>query len=285
MTTGEYPGGVPEEFLIPPAAFASAVEFPEWRDVAVPAGLALLSCAGGAVIDDLDGDHDLDVVVSDWNPRGQLRIYRNNGRGQFADATEESGVAGITGGLNLVHADYDNDGDADLLVLRGAWLGPHGRYPNSLLQNDGQGRFRHVTFADVDADGDLDLFVETGGANAGDAFRNVLFQNPGFGNHWLGVKLIGTRSNRFAIGARIRADFSENGRRRSVYRWVGSGGSFGGNPLRQHLGLGPATEVDVLEVVWPTTGRTQTFSQVPAGQIIQITEGESDYRTITPPPR
>ncbi|NIS03213.1 MAG: CRTAC1 family protein, partial [Gemmatimonadetes bacterium] len=71
-----------------------------------------------------------------------------------------------------------------------------------------------------------------------DAFANALFRNPGgFGHHWIKLRLLGTRSNRSAIGARIRVDVTEDGTSRSIYRWVGSGGSFGGNPLRQEIGL------------------------------------------------
>ena len=80
----------------------------------------------------------LDLVVSDWSPGGQLRYFRNNGDGTFSDRTAAAGLTGLLGGLNLAQADYDNDGDIDILVLRGAWLEDAGRgYPNSLLRNDG----------------------------------------------------------------------------------------------------------------------------------------------------
>jgi len=130
-----------------------------------------------------------------------------------------------------------------------------------------------VAFADLDFDGDLDIFCQMGGAFRSDKFHNALFENPGFGNHWLAVRLEGRKSNRSAMGARIRADIIEDGAKRSVYRWVGSGGSFGANPLRQHLGLGHATKIELLEVFWPTTGKTQVFRDIPLDRYLEIVEG------------
>jgi hypothetical protein len=119
-----------------------------------------------------------------------------------------------------------------------------------------------------------------GGAYPGDRFGNALYRNPGLGNHWITISLVGVRSNRSAIGARIRAEIVDGGTTRSVYRHVNSGGSFGANPLRQTLGLGRATRVEKLEVFWPTTGLTQTFTAVPADRFIRITENEPAYETV-----
>jgi hypothetical protein len=135
-----------------------------------------------------------------------------------------------------------------------------------------------TVFADLDNDGDQDVFMQLGGAFPGDAFGDVLFENPGFGNHWLRVKLVGEQSNRSAIGARIRAEIVDGDVHRSVYKWVNSGGHFGGNPLEQHLGLGTAERVEVLEIFWPTTNETQRFENVRADQHIEIHEGQSAIR-------
>jgi hypothetical protein len=135
-----------------------------------------------------------------------------------------------------------------------------------------------VAFADFDQDGDLDIFAQMGGAFRADQFRNALFENPGVGNRWLAVRLEGRRSVRCALGARIRAEIVEDGKRRSVYRTVGSGGGFGANPLRQHLGLGKATRVETLEVLWPATGKTQVFKDLPADRLVEIVEGDDTPR-------
>jgi hypothetical protein len=137
-----------------------------------------------------------------------------------------------------------------------------------------------VVFADFDHDGDQEIFEEMGGAFPGDKAHNVFYENPGFGNHWLTIRLVGVRSNRSAIGARIRAEIVEDGSRRSVYKHVNSGGSFGANPLRQTIGLGKATVVDTLEVFWPTTGETQTFRNVSINQGIEIVEGRASYSPL-----
>jgi len=181
MTLGQYPDSVAPAWRLPVESFKSVADFPRFRDAAPGARLATPSLAGGVVVEDLDGDGLLDVMVSGWGAREQLRIYRNRGDGAFEDRTDDSGLVGITGGLNLVHADYDNDGDADVLVLRGGWMGEAGRQPNSLLRNRGDGWFEDVTeasgllsfhptqtagWADYDLDGDLDLFIgnETSGS-------------------------------------------------------------------------------------------------------------------------
>ena len=527
MTLGEYPEEVPESFRIPTQAFETEIEFPRFRNVAQKLGLSTFNLSGGVVIDDLDGDEYLDILTSTWDTSGEMHFFHNKGDGSFADRSKEANLGGIYGGLNMVQSDHDNDGDLDVLVLRGAWAAAEGRHPNSLLENDGKGRFVDVTFdaglgevhyptqtaawadydndgdvdlyignettpelqapcqlfrnngdgtftdvasaagvvnmnftkgvtwgdydgdrypdiyvsnyngpnrlyhnnrdgtftdvaphlgvmepiesfpvwfwdfdndgaldifasaytgrianmvshqlglsrrfeksrlyrgdghggfedvavergldvpllpmgsnfgdldddgwldfylgtgdpeyssvvpnlmfvqreerfvnvtmaggfghlqkghaiafADLDNDGDLDVFEQMGGAYPGDRFYDALFENPGFGNHSLTVKLVGGRSNRAAIGARLRAQLSDGGRERTVYRHVSSGGSFGANPLRQRIGLGTSRVVDVLEVYWPTTGESQTFRQVPADQLVEIVEGEDTLRRI-----
>jgi ASPIC and UnbV len=94
------------------------------------------------------------------------------------------------------------------------------------------------------------------------------------------VQLVGTRSNRSAIGARIRVEVAENGRRRSIYKYINSGGTFGANPLRQTIGLGRALRIERLEVFRPTTGLVQAFRDVPADQFIRVVEGERRYTTL-----
>ncbi len=176
MTLDEYPQGVPPEWLIPPSAFESENDIGRFCDVAKLAGLEVVGIAGGTIMEDFDGDGQLDLMCSSMGMTDQLRSFRNNGDGTFSENTQESGLTGIIGGLNICHADYDNDGDADVLVLRGGWyvLLADGRFPNSLLRNNGDGTFDDVTEAtgilsfhptqtatwgDYDNDGWLDLFI------------------------------------------------------------------------------------------------------------------------------
>ena len=528
MTVGGYPDAVPEAYRLPSDTFESAETIPRFVNIAPTLGLDTFDMCGGAIADDFDNDGYLDIVVSTWDTQGQLRLFKNNQDGTFSERTAEAGLLGLYGGLNIVQADYDNDGNVDLLVLRGAWLGAQGQHPNSLLRNHGDGTFTDVTFeaglgevhypsqtaswgdydndgdldlyvgnetspalvapsqlfrnngdgtftdvaeaagvmnhryakavvwgdynddrrldlyvsnvaegnrlyrntgrgsfvdeaprldvaeptwsfpawfwdvdndgvldlyvsaypaliehlaaralglpvsietsrlyrgtgsggfeevsdryglteptaamgsnfgdldndgyldfylgtgnasyhslmpnlmyrnrngrgfsnvtyaggfghlqkghgvsfADLDNDGDQDVFEQMGGAFPGDRFGNALYENPGFGSHWITVKLEGVQSNRSAIGARIRADVVDGREGRSIYRHVNSGGSFGGNPLRQTIGLGKASRIERLEVFWPTTGLTQTFTDLPVDRVIYIVEGEASYSTV-----
>jgi hypothetical protein len=107
----------------------------------------------------------------------------------------------------------------------------------------------------------------------------VLYQNPGQSNHWLTVKLRGVKTNKAAIGARIKA-VTAGPTAQTVYRHVNSGSSFGANPLQQTIGLGKAERVATLEVYWPTSGTTQVFGDVAIDQAIEITEFATEYRKL-----
>ena len=542
MTIGGYPAAVPPEHLVPIEAFQTEIDFPHFENIAPKLGFETDNLCGGAIVDDFDNDGYLDIVTCTWDIAGQMLFYRNNRDGTFSNRTEQAGLLGLLGGLNMVQADYDNDGDIDLLVLRGAWFYEWGRHPNSLLRNNGDGTFTDVTFesglgevhyptktgswgdydndgdvdlfianeasrgmdapcqlfrnngdgtftdvaeqagvrefgfgmgtvwgdfnndrypdlyvaagwpaflfrnnrdgtftdvaeeldvtgpkqpfpvwfwdfdndgaldllassssgpigvlalnplgvdqepadpvrrslrdpasvevmhlykndgqggfaevaheydltypalpmganfgdldndgfldfylatgdiflheirpnvmflnrrgtgftnvtmaggfghlqkghgvsfADIDNDGDQDVYIQMGGAFAVDQFNDALFENPGFGNHWITIKLEGRQSNRAGIGARLHALIIEDGQQRSIYRHVNSGGSFGCNPLRQTLGLGRAERLLKLEIYWPTTGQTQVFDEVPMDQIIRVVEGQAEYETVT----
>jgi hypothetical protein len=174
MTLGSYPDGVPPRQLIPPGAFAPEHPLPRFDNVATEAGLDIYGLSGGAILDDFDGDRRLDLVVSAMGFADQLRFFSNRGDGSFEERTAVAGLTGEVGGLNLIQADYDNDGFVDVLVLRGGWLGSEGRFPLSLLRNNRDGTFVDVTrqarllrfaptqtatWLDYDGDGWLDLFV------------------------------------------------------------------------------------------------------------------------------
>lgn len=522
MTLGSFPDGIPEQYRLKQSSFESERDFPKFHNIAGEIGLNVSSLSGGSVVDDFDGDGDLDIIVSSWDAGDELQYFRND-NGKFTEQSETANFSGIYGGLNLKHADYDNDGDLDLLVLRGAWLGKNGRIPNSLLQNDGHGRFidvsyecglaepafptqtatwldfdndgdldlyvgnenfpsqlfenvdgkqfrniaysagvenkrftkgvtagdydedgypdlyvsnygeanrlyrnnrdstftdvaaalevaepidsfptwfwdfdqdghldifvagyttdmsclaheyyevdapktfnrlykgnggtkfqdvtlqsqiksylppmgvnygdldndgfpdfylgtgapqyealmpnvmywndrgnrfwdvtiaggfghlqkgHGISFADFDEDGDQDVFSEMGGAFPGDRAVNCVFQNPGFGNHWIKIRLFGRTSNRFGVGAKISLDVVEGENSRTIYRTVNSGGSFGANPYRSEIGLGAAEQIKRLSIHWPTSGYTQVFSDVDVDQTIEVDEEQAEFRIV-----
>jgi hypothetical protein len=217
MISGDYPAGVPEEFRLPPGAMEPGSSFPRWHDRAPELGVAVVDLAGGAAMDDFDGDGLLDLVTSTWDPCGGMKAFRNDGRGGFEEVSSRWGLDSQWGGLNLVHGDYDGDGRLDLLVLRGAWMGEPGRIRNSLLRNeiDGEGGgFRDVTreagvaepahptqtaaFADYDGDGDLDLYVGAEDPDPADRYPSQLFRNDGDGTFSDVTAAAGVANYRFA---------------------------------------------------------------------------------------
>ena len=535
MTIGGYPQDVPEGLLIPGLNEFKPTGIKPFADVAMNMGLNTNNLAGGSIVDDFNNDGLLDVISSSWSLAESLHYARNNGNGTFTDVSDSSGLSALTGGLNIMQTDYNNDGYKDIFVLRGAWKGPFGKEPNSLLKNNGDGSFTDVTvkagllsfhptqtatwndfnndgwldvfignessrpadsnycelymnnqdgtftnaaveadanviafvkgvtsgdydndglvdlflstlsgrkvllknegvkngvvkfrdvtkeagletcntltfpttfldfdndgwldlmvccyefqgslgkyaaqealglptgtaarqymfrnkgdgtfedvttslelnkiafamgfntgdidndgfpdiymgtgnplfqslvpnklfhnirgnsfddittearvgnlqkghgvsFADLDDDGDQDLYMDMGGAYAGDSYQNPLYLNPGQNtNNWIGLELAGVKSNRAGIGAKIKVTFLDNGIRRSVYRELNSGGSFGSNPLRQHIGIGSAALVERIEIRWPVTGKTQVLTNLRPKQCIRIIEGNPSY--------
>jgi hypothetical protein len=186
--------------------------------------------------------------------------------------------------------DIDNDGYLDVYLTTGD-PAYETLMPNVMLRNEQGRRFADVTFsggfghlqkghgvafADFDHDGDLDIYHQLGGFYPGDRFRNALFRNPGHGRHFLAVELVGVRSNRRGVGARIRAKGTGDAEGGWVHRAVGSVSSFGGSPLREHIGVAGSTRVDRLEVTWPASSTTQVFTNLPADHLVIVTEGKDD---------
>ena len=217
--------------------------------------------------------------------RGTGRLYRNAAGERFENRTREAGLDMVFAPMGSNFGDFDNDGwldfylgtgDPDLSTI----------IPNRMFKNAGGERFADITVSsrtghlqkghavacgDWDRDGDVDLFIETGGAVNGDKYHNVLFQNPGQGNHWLTLKLVGKKTNRAAIGARIKV-VTAGQKPLTIHRHVSSGSSFGANPLEQTIGLAQAERIAILEIHWPTSGTTQIFRDIAADQAIEVTE-------------
>ena len=147
ILSDDHPDGVPAKYRLDPEALEPEAPFPLWLDRGPALGLKIVDLAGGAVMDDFDGDGLLDIITSTANPCGSPQAFRSDGRGGLQEVTAAWGLDEQTGGLNMMHADYDNDGRLDLLILRGGWLFEHGSLRNSLLRNelDGpSGRFVDV---------------------------------------------------------------------------------------------------------------------------------------------
>ncbi|HEY2952798.1 MAG TPA: CRTAC1 family protein [Verrucomicrobiae bacterium] len=192
MTLGEYPAKVPARWLIPPKVFESDYDIKRFYDAAGRLSLDINGLSGGCITEDFDGDGYLDLMLSSFGLRDPLRLFHNNGDGTFTERTREAGLLGEVGGLNILQADYNNDGHPDVLVLRGAWLGPEGKYPNSLLRNNGDGTFADVTeeagllsfhptqtatWLDFDGDGWLDLFIGNETMMTGEKHPCELYRN------------------------------------------------------------------------------------------------------------
>ncbi len=190
MTLGKWPAAVPAAYRLPASIFQTRSNI-RFRDMAIPLGLDARGISGGVSIEDFDGDLHLDVFVTSYGLHDQARFFHNNGDGTFTERTREANLMGIVSGLNTLHADYDNDGDRDILILRGAWLAG-GTHPNSLLQNDGKGVFTDVTiaagllsfhptqaadWADYDGDGWLDLYIANETLDLSKPHRNELYHN------------------------------------------------------------------------------------------------------------
>ena len=226
MTLAEYPDKVNPAYLIPPKTFASDYPMPRFPDVSEGLGLDANDLAGGVIVDDFNNDGLYDVVISAWDPKGQIRYFENNGDGSFRERTSEAGLIGEVGSLNIQQTDYNNDGWLDIWMLRGAWVGKSGRLPNSLLRNNGDGTFTDVTeeagllsfhptqasrWFDFDGDGWLDLFIGNESTDTKDPDRCELFRNNRNGTFTECAEAAGIRVAAFVKGVAC-ADYDNDGR-------------------------------------------------------------------------
>lgn len=329
-----------------------------FTDVAAEAGVTNDRYTKGVTVGDYDDDGDLDVYVSNFGPN---RLYRNDGELRFTDVAEELGVTAPDGrSFACWFFDYDNDGRLDLFVTSyvgstadlvaekldmkrerprprlyrntgegfdevgtevgldrfflpmGAnfgdvdgdgWLDVYlttgdplleSIVPNAMLRNDRGERFQDVStaggfghlqkghgvaFCDLDNDGDQDVHHQLGGFYPGDRYHNALFENPGTGARFVTLELVGIESNRGAIGARVTLRVATPAGERTIHRALGSVSSFGGSPARQEIGLGDATGIRSLEILWPS-GASQSFTGVPLDSFLRATEGEDELERL-----
>ncbi len=223
-----------------------------------------------------------------------LKLYRNLGDGSFQDVTRQVGLDRVLMVMGANFGDIDNDGFLDLYLGTGnpsyGALVPSQLFRNKdgkafvdVTSSSGTGELHKghgVAFADLDHDGDEEIVFEVGGATPGDAHALRLFENPGHRNDWVTLKLVGAKTNRAAIGARITVTVDGPGGRRAFHRTVSSGGSFGASPLQQHIGLGANVERVDVEVWWPVSNTRQRFSNVGKNQFFEITEFADKMRPL-----
>ena len=222
------------------------------------------------------------------------RLYRNHHDGTFEDVTAKVHLDRAILPMGANFGDLDNDGWLDLYLGTGE-SSYRALLPNRMFRNDRGIAFQDVTtsggfgnlqkghavaFGDLENNGNEDVFEEMGGAFPGDTYQSILYHNPGHGNHWLTLSLEGVQTNRAAFGARICLTVATAHGPRNIYRTVGYGSSFGGNPLRQHIGIGAAQRVEKLEVTWPTSHIVQSFTNIPADQTLFLREGDKSLITI-----
>ena len=285
-----------------------------FTDMAPRLGVAMPKQSFPAWFWDFDNDGNLDLMVWSYAAgiaevaasylnrpfRAEMsRLYRGDGEGGFTDVADSRNLKRPTKPMGVNFGDIDNDGYLDFYLGTGdtdyTQLMPNlfyvsrdrGERFSDVTEVSGFGNLQKghgIAFADFDNDGDQDLFAQMGGAYKGDAFGDSFYENPGFGNRWLTVRLVGVRSNRSAIGARIRVDVANaDGSRHTYYKHVNSGSSFGANPLRQTLGLGRAERIEELQILWPATSTTQVFHDVPLDSFVSIVEGEQSLEVRTLP--
>ena len=231
---------------------------------------------------DYNNDGLMDLFVSD---DVYCSLYRNEGNGVFTEMSYNAGIAVACGqfvGWASSFLDYDNDGDLDIFKVNGELKHLYGQ-EDQLFENDGKGMFTDVSvkrgayfqeelvgrgacFGDYDNDGDIDAYIvnlEDHGA--------LLRNNKGNQNNWITLQLVGDKSNRDGIGARVKVLYGEQ---QQVAQMKSSSGYLSQNDPRMHFGLGDHVMVDQIEVVWPS-GIVQVLENIEAGQILTITESLS----------
>ena len=282
-----------------------------WRftDVAVAAGVDKQRSSFATWFFDYDNDGWPDLFVAGYSLQStaeigafemgqrvtaeEPKLYRNMHNGTFRDVTAEMHLDRAILVMGASFGDLDNDGWLDIYLGTGDST-YESLLPNRMFRNAQGRRFEDVTtagdfghlqkghavaFADLRNSGFEDVFEEMGGAQPGDSFQSALYRNPGNRNHWITLQLEGVRSNRAAFGARIDVAVKElSGDVRHIYRTVGFGSSFGGNPVEQHIGLGSATLVTEITVNWPASGTIDHIHNTPVDHRYSLREGEGRLR-------
>jgi len=224
-----------------------------------------------------------------------LKLYRNKHDGTFEDVTEKVGLDKVYMPMGGNFGDLTNDGFLDVYLGSGnpnfTALVPYVLFKNKegksfvdITQSSGTGEWHKghaVVFADLTRQGNEDILTRVGGAIPPDEHNVRVFENPGNKNDWLNVRLVGVKTNRSGVGAEIHVTVQDgNAAPRSIYRTVGQTSSFGGNPMEQHIGLGPNAHDITLDIWWPATRSRQHFAGIVKNQYIEIKEFATTYTKL-----
>jgi hypothetical protein len=282
----------------------------KFTDVTAHAGVAQQTDSFATWLFDYDNDGWPDIFVAGYSMQSTMdvgafelgkpfqaetsRLYRNNRDGTFTDVAKQTGLDRAILVMGAGFGDLDNDGWLDVYLGTGE-SSYQALLPKRMFRNAAGKAFEDVTtsggfghlqkghsvaFGDLGNNGHEDVFEEMGGAFPGDTYTSVLYRNPGNANRWVTLELEGVKANRAAIGARLDVTIEEHGVTRHVFRAVGFGSSFGGNPLRQHIGLGPAGVVKSVEVRWPGSGTVQRFAGLGADSMFRLREGDLQAKEV-----
>lgn len=228
---------------------------------------------------DFDSDGLIDLFLSDDT---YCSLYKNMGGGVFADQANPSGIAMQAAqfvGWSSCFFDYDNDGDQDIFMTNGALKHLYGQ-EDQLFENDGIGKYKDISgrlgsyffeehvgrgacLGDYDNDGDIDIFV----VNLNDRCI-FLRNNKGNSGNWIILSFTGTKSNRDAVGVKVKIEY---GGKTQVAQKRSTAGYLSQNDPRLHFGLGNAEMIEKIEVRWPS-GNKQTLENIKVNQILNIVE-------------
>jgi tetratricopeptide (TPR) repeat protein len=275
-----------------------------FTDVSKEAGIHDLCFGSPAFWWDYDNDGWLDIAQFSWSnhedviytwehgegpPDGHpMRVYHNNRDGTFTEVGRELGLSGCFGTMSGNVADLNNDGYMDIVFGNGSPKMDR-LEPIAVLQSDGK-KFHNITFSaglpflgkshgvnigDIFGDGRMSILVGAGGVYPADLLTANVYCPKKLVGNYLNVRLVGTKSNRSAIGARVSL---EAGGRRQM-RQVSGGSNAGCLPFEQHFGLAETAAIDSLEIRWPS-GLKQIFQGLPINKTLQFTEGLETWKDV-----